>query len=113
MEQQLVPEDTTESRTNEEAVATTRTETNPKSGAESELETRIAKHRNKTILHVTQEKSTQPSGIKELGAREDPTRKTIESTSATHTVHVKTTGRNKAFPRKQEQRAPAKWSRMG
>ena len=53
MEQQLVPEDTTESRTNEAAVATTQTETNSKSGAESEPETRIAKPRNKIVSYVT------------------------------------------------------------
>ena len=58
-------------------------------------------------------RSTQPPGTKELGAREDPTQETRESTSATHRVHVKTIERNKAFQRRQEQRAPAKRSRAG
>ena len=53
MEQQLLLEDTTESRTNVEVVATTRTETNPKSGAESEPETQITKAHKKTVSHLT------------------------------------------------------------
>ena len=98
-------EDTTESRTNDEAVATTRTETNPKSGTESEPETRITKPHNKTVLHVTWRDIYPTARDKGTGGEGRSDSETRESTSATYRVHVKTTGRNKAYQRRQEQKS--------